>query len=346
MGPRTFAIVLALAATPLTAQDVGSEAPDIAWTQTFNFGDIPAKKLSELRGSAILLEFFETDSQTYRKRIGQLDVWHSQKAELGLVVIGVSSEAAAAVEPWVKKTGADYPIAISGTTDYALGTIPHTFLIDKDGKVAWRGMPPQLDEAAIDKALVGAAPAIVLPGLEEVQVMRRAKDFGAAYGRAKQLLAGGTLSPGAQAQAQRWMKQYEQFVLDAIAAADQALANKDVYAQWQALQAAADYYQGVPSAETCKARFAALVADPKNKKEIEAGRKFAAGKTKEAAFDFDGAYAVFKEVAGTFGTTKPGRDAASLLKAYEKDGKLGYDHSCGYCKAGGAACPQHRKKKK
>jgi peroxiredoxin len=341
-------LVVAMACTiaPVAAQKVGDVAPEIVWEHAINFGDIAAKRLSDLRGSAVLLEFFETENSAYRKRVPNLDLLYSQKAELGLVIVGVSSNSVAELDAWMKLTGADYPIVLSKTTDYAMSYVPHAFLLDKDGKIAWRGMPQQIADAEIDKILVDAKPAIVLPGLEEVQVMRRSKDFGAAYGRAKQLVTAGTLSAKAQAQAKDWLQQYEQFVVAAIAAADAGAAAKDVYAQWAALQPAADYYQGVPSADVCKTRFDALMAEPKNKKEIEAGRKFATGKLKEAAFEFDAAYAIFKEVALAFGTTKAGRDASALVKSYEKDNKLGYDHTCGYCKAGGNACPQHRKKKK
>ena len=58
---RTRSSLLSLLlATPLTAQAIGSEAPDIVWQHAFAFGDIPAKKLSELRGSVVLLEFWGT----------------------------------------------------------------------------------------------------------------------------------------------------------------------------------------------------------------------------------------------------------------------------------------------
>jgi len=50
--------VLSLLTAVGTAQSVGSEAPEITWDETFQFGDAPAKKLSELRGSVVLLEFW------------------------------------------------------------------------------------------------------------------------------------------------------------------------------------------------------------------------------------------------------------------------------------------------
>ena len=45
---------------PAAAQAVGSLAPDQTWGQAFLFGEIPSKKLSDLRGSVVLLEFWGT----------------------------------------------------------------------------------------------------------------------------------------------------------------------------------------------------------------------------------------------------------------------------------------------
>ncbi|MBP8300836.1 MAG: hypothetical protein KA020_10750 [Planctomycetes bacterium] len=60
MRIRPILVALALTATLLPAQAVGTEAPDIAWSKTFVFGDIPNQKLSDLRGSVVLLEFWGT----------------------------------------------------------------------------------------------------------------------------------------------------------------------------------------------------------------------------------------------------------------------------------------------
>lgn len=344
---RMRSSLLALLFTaPLAAQAVGSEAPDIVWRHTFQFGEIPAKKLSDLRGSVVVLVFWTTQSAPCKPQIAPMNTFFAKKAEEGLVVVGVTDEHEKTVAAYLEPNGVKYPVGIGNIADYAIAAVPHAFLIDDDGKVLWHGHPSALEYAAVDKALVGARPAIVLPGLEEVQAMRRAKDYGAAYARAKNLLAGGTLSERATAQARFWMQEYETFVTAALASADQALADKDIYRQWAALQPVADWYQGVPGADAGKARFTTLMADPKAKKEIEAGKKFAVVKEKEAASEFDAAYAGCKEIVALFATTKVGKEANALMKAYEKDGKLGYDASCGYCKAGGAACPQHRKKKK
>lgn len=55
-----FLSALVLAAT-LTAQvEVGGDAPEFEFDSRFNFGDMQAQKLSQLRGSAVLLEFWGT----------------------------------------------------------------------------------------------------------------------------------------------------------------------------------------------------------------------------------------------------------------------------------------------
>ncbi len=54
-----IAAAITIAATA-PAQAIGSAAPDIAWSGTFEFGDIQKQKLSDLRGSVVLLEFWGT----------------------------------------------------------------------------------------------------------------------------------------------------------------------------------------------------------------------------------------------------------------------------------------------
>lgn len=343
---RTPLFVLAGLCAQLPAQAIGSEVPDLVWTATHNFGDIPSKRLSELRGSVVLLEFVSVRQAAAREEVGKLTTLHRDRIELGLVVVSVTSEPADQVANWVKRYDVQRPVAVGFDKGYDVRAVPDAFLVDKDGKLLWHGHPGALDRTLLDNALAGARPAIALPGLEDAQTLRRSRAFGATWRKAKELLAAGGLSERAAAQARDWMQQYEQFVQQALAAAEAAVAAKDAYGQWAALQPVADFYDGVPGADAAKQQLAALLADARNKREIEAGKKMAAAKAKADAFDFDGAYAIFKELSTTLGNTRAGRDAAATMKAYEKDGKLGYDHTCGYCQAGGAACPQHRKKKK
>jgi peroxiredoxin len=345
MSLRTT-VSLALILGTLPAQKVGTDAPELAWTATFEFGDIASAKLSELRGSVVLLAFFSVRSVSARDEVVRLNKLHADKVEKGLVVISVTSEEASSVANYVKKHSVKHPAAVGFNENYDVQGVPDAFLIDKDGKVAWHGHPASIEMATLDKLLVGAKPAIVMAGLEDLQMLRKLKDHGGIYKKAKQLLEAGGLSEGAQAQAKDWMQTSEQFVAKATADADKAEAAKDLYQLWLALEPVATSYQGVPGAAEAKTRFDALMADPKNKREIEAAKKVAEAKTREAASDFDGAFAIYKETEKLYGNTKAGKAAAVAWKAIEKDGKLGYQATCGYCKAGGRACPQHAKKKK
>lgn len=333
------------AAPRLAAQKVGTEAPDIAWERTFGFGDVANQRLSDLKGSVIVLAFWTNYSNTCAQDVPRLNKLFLERGEEGLVVIGVTGDDPERVPPWVKKHNVQYPCATSRSKDYTIEGIPEAIVIDKDFKIAWRGHPAAVEDAGFARLLVDARPAIVLPGLELVQALRKGGDFGGAWKKGKELLDGGTLSDRAQAQARGWLAAMETFVAESIAAADKAEAAGDLHALWASLDPLARY-AGVPGADGAKPRLDKLLADPKNKKEIEAGKKVAEAKVKEAALDFDGAYDLYKAAANSFGNTKAGKAAAAAMKEIEKAGKLGYVATCPYCKAAGAACPTHKKKKR
>jgi peroxiredoxin len=333
-------------AAPAAAQKLGTEAPDIPWERTFVFGDVPNQKLSDLKGSVIVLEFWTTYSNQCTQMVPKLNALFAAKAEAGLVVVGLTGDDANLVLPWVKKHEVKYPTASAQSKDYVVSGIPEAIVIDKEFKIAWRGHPASLDDAVLDPLLVGAQPAVVVAGLEDVQVLRRANDHGGAWQKGKKLLEEGPLSERAKQQLTGWLHAYERFVTAAAAAADAADKANDVYEQWRNLEPLAGPYRGIPGAEAAKDRLDKLLAEPKHKREIEAGRKLAEARQKEAAFDFDGAYEAYKAVAGSFGNTKAGKAAATAHKEIEVQGKLGYLATCPYCKTAGAACPTHSKNKK
>lgn len=278
--------------------------------------------------------------------IPHLNAMHAAKVDAGLVVVGVSGEAVDEVEAYVQKNKVEHPIGVGSAEGYDVRAIPHAFLIDVDGKVRWRGHPSTLDNVMLDKLLTAAKPAGVVKGLEAAFALRKQGNHGGAYQKTKELLQAGGLSDAAKAQANDWLRGIEQFVADNMKAARDPAVAKDVYALWQKLDPVANGYAGVPGAETAKARLDALLADSRNKREIEAGRKYDEGKACEAAMNFDAAHAIYKAIASSHSATKAGKAAAASYRSLEKDGKLGYDHRCPYCKAASKACPQHDKKKK
>jgi hypothetical protein len=276
-------------------------------------------------------------------QVPHLNTLHERLFQKGLVVVGVTGEDKTEVETFIGKHKVTYPIGIGWSDGYDVKGIPAAFLIDPSGKVAWRGHPGQLEDKTIDAALVGARPATVAPGLEEVNRLRQEGKHGPAHQKARELLAGGTLSAEAQTQGEEIALEIEQAVATALEGATKAEANADVYLAWSLLDPIVNAYAGVPRQDEAAALLAKITGDNRNKREIEAGKRLAAARALEAARDFEGAYKAYKAM-GSFSTTKAGKDAAAAWRAIEKDGKLGYKRGCGACEAIGRACPAHKKK--
>ena len=337
-----FAIAALTAVAP--AQMVGEPAPDIQWQSTFNFGSMKKQKLSELRGSAVLVEFWATWCGPCRAQIPHLNGLHERLASRGLVVVGVSNEEAALVEPFVAKMGMKYPVAVAEER-YGVNGIPAAFLLDPGGKVVWAGHPAALEESTIEQALVGARPAMLAAGLEEVGRLTEQGQFGNAYAKVKDLLAGGKLGAEAQEQARAIATDHEQKVATALDQAKAAIDKGDVYAAFALLDPIAKNYQGVPRADEAAQKTAAMLADARQKREIQGGQKFAEAQALEQQREFDNAFKAYKAVANAWNGTKAAKDATAAAAAIEKGGKLGYLKGCGACEAAGRACPAHKKKK-
>jgi hypothetical protein len=109
--------------------------------------------------------------------VPHLNKLHSQYGERGLVVVAVSNENAATVEPWLQRNGVRYGNALSqsaGRSDGVRG-IPHAFLISPDGVIQWRGHPQALGEQDIEAVLSGAPMAAAAPGGSQVAGLSRSQ---------------------------------------------------------------------------------------------------------------------------------------------------------------------------
>jgi len=77
----------------------------------------------------------------------------------GLVVMALSNEDDAKVEPYIDQHGLQSLVVVAGSkssSDYGVRGIPHSVLIDPEGKVAWRGHPGSLSSGKVKKLLKGA----------------------------------------------------------------------------------------------------------------------------------------------------------------------------------------------
>jgi thiol-disulfide isomerase/thioredoxin len=108
--------------------------------------------LADGKGKTIyVVEFWATWCAPCRASIPHLTELQRKFKDKGVVFIGISDEKPDKVKPFVEKMGdkMDYTVAIDkdkGTSEgymeaYGINGIPHAFIVDKAGRVAWNGHP-------------------------------------------------------------------------------------------------------------------------------------------------------------------------------------------------------------
>jgi thiol-disulfide isomerase/thioredoxin len=147
----------ALLAPAVRAAEIGDAAAPLEIAEWVK-GD--AVDLAAVKGKKIVVvEFWATWCGPCRTSIPHLTEMQKQFADRGVVFVGVSTESAAKVQPFVDEMGdkMDYTVAIDrdGKTSegymkaFGQNGIPHAFVVDREGKVAWQGHPM----AGLDKVL-------------------------------------------------------------------------------------------------------------------------------------------------------------------------------------------------
>jgi thiol-disulfide isomerase/thioredoxin len=155
-GPILLAITLAAALSVRAAQLGDAAAPlEIAeWVK----GD-PVDLAAAKGKKVVVVEFWATWCGPCRVSIPHLTEMQKKFESRGVLVVGVSDEDLPKVKSFVNEQGdkMNYTVAIdrnNATSDgymkrYGQNGIPHAFVVDKDGRVAWHGHPM----AGLDRVL-------------------------------------------------------------------------------------------------------------------------------------------------------------------------------------------------
>jgi len=111
--------------------------------------------LESQRGKVVVLEFWATWCPPCRASIPHLNELFKKYKDQGVTFISLTNEPRETVEPFVKQMEMAYPIGGGSPSGraYKVRGIPHVFVIDRSGKVAWEGHPMQNLEEVIQKQL-------------------------------------------------------------------------------------------------------------------------------------------------------------------------------------------------
>lgn len=130
---------------------VGTPAPEIGAGYWINS---PPLALTDLRGKAVVVEFWSAMCHTCRETFPHLIALHKKYADRGVVFIGLTDEPRSWIDGFVKELRPPFALGGSSLTSgaYAVRITPTAFVVDAGGTIVWAGSPkdPGFD-AAIDE---------------------------------------------------------------------------------------------------------------------------------------------------------------------------------------------------
>lgn len=156
-------LLSALMAIPLRSAELGDPAAPLkiaSWVK-----GKPVDLAAGKGKSIYVVEFWATWCPPCRTSIPHLTELQQKLKDKGVVFVGVSNEELGTVKPFVEKMGEtmDYVVAVDDAQQtsraymkaFGINGIPHAFVVDKEGKIAWHGHPMGGLDGVLEQMLAG-----------------------------------------------------------------------------------------------------------------------------------------------------------------------------------------------
>ncbi len=256
---------------------------------------------------------------------------HDQFGAQGLVVVAVSDETDALVADYVDSMGITIPVAAGSPASprYGVKGIPHSVLIDPQGKVVWSGSPYALSKSAVKDALKGAKKRstnfLALPVDSEAKgrLASPAKamesgNLGKALPALRTLEADAKSTDDEKAEVATLIGTIEEHVVLLNGQAEAFVSARDVLKALTVFDALTKEFAGQPIGDAAKKRAADIRGDDALAKEIAGAEAFARAQEQAAKLGTTKAKAKFQDVVDKFKGTRAAERAAAMLRGQKK----------------------------
>jgi len=313
----------------------GKPAPEIQAAYWLN---TEALSLQGLRGKIVVVEFWATWCPPCRASIPHLIEMNHKVAGKGVVFIGLTDEDRKTVEPFAREMKMDYAVGGGSQTGgvYGVRGIPHAFIVDPSGTVAWEGHPMAGLDGALEEQLKKTPPSKMAPrdqaaapaALDRVAQAIEKQDFVVAA----DLLAkipNADADPAVKKRADEARRVLAEVAAKDLAEAEARIEAKEYYEASVALERVLRLAPGSEDARRAEAKRTELMADEKIRPVIEQGRRerraadmLAAIEKSEKDMAPEMLLKELGDLAGAFPDTKAGKGAAARIAEMKADKEL------------------------